>query len=82
MSHARIGFDEILQLANDDRMSHVARMVAIRKICVREIDRDETQSQKTAAEKRGPGRPRKDDGAKAGDAVQDSDTTPTGPASA
>ena len=58
--HSRIAFDEILQFANDDRMSHVARMLHIRKICVREIERHEAALQRPA-EKRGPGRPRKEE---------------------
>ena len=76
----RIAFDEILELTNDERMSHLARMIAIRKICVREIDKVTTAT----TTKRGPGRPpkAKDDGPETGNAFQNPDSPPPGPAAA
>lgn len=75
MSQHRITLDEILGLVDNDKMSHLARMVQIRKIVVNAI-----KAESEAEVKRGPGRPPKDkDGAKAGDKVQDENPAAPGP---
>ncbi len=75
----RIPFDEILELTNDERQSHLARMIAIRKICVKEIDKVTA-----ATTKRPVGRPpkAKDDGPETRNTIQDENPPPPGPAAA
>jgi hypothetical protein len=74
MSHYSVTFDQILELAENEKMSHLARMTQIKLLCLAEKEKANPEA------KRGPGRPRKDDGPKTGNTFQGKDSSEPGDA--
>lgn len=64
MQSVRVALETILELADDTRFSHVARMLKIKGIASQAL----TELNDSPA-KRPVGRPRKDDGREAGDSI-------------
>lgn len=75
MQSVRDALEEIMRLADDQTWSHAARMLKIKGIASQALT-----ELNEAPLKRGPGRPKKDDGGKAGDKVQESDSAGAGEA--